>query len=162
MSKVIQRGSVTPSMNLTPLIDVVFLLIIFFMLVNNIVSEENVDMVLPQLEDPQVRDVGDIDRLVINVAPAPFTRDGRRDAPLQHVGRIDHLKIGTGSDSRFDPADLPAITDKLRAAKAQNPDLEVLLRSDGAIYYQAVQPIMDAIRNAGIETIHLVAEMPSD
>lgn len=162
MSKVIQRGAVAPSMNITPLIDVVFLLIIFFMLVNNIVSEETVDMILPEIENPKTRELGDVDRVVINIAPEPFTRKGREQYPLTHTGTVAYVKVGTGSDSRFDIQDLDAITEKLKTIKAQRPEVQVLLRADGAIYYQAVQPIMGAVTSAGIETVNLVAYMPEE
>ena len=163
MSKVIQRGAVTPSMNITPLIDVVFLLIIFFMLVNNIVSEESEPMVLAELENPQTRDVGEIERVVVNVVPEAFSESGRDEFPLSHPGRPRYVKIGTGADSRFDTDDLKGITEALRAAKAANPKIEVLLRVDGAIYYDKVQPIMGAIvKGAGIETVNLVAYMPEE
>ncbi|MEM9417814.1 MAG: biopolymer transporter ExbD [Planctomycetota bacterium] len=162
MSKVVQRGAVAPSMNITPLIDVVFLLIIFFMLVNNIVSEETVDMMLPELEDPQTRELGDVDRIVINVAPEPFTRQGRAEFPLTHTGTASYIKIGTGSNSRFEITDIPGITEKLKQVKAQRPEVEALLRADGAIYYDVMQPVMDALSAAGIETVNLVAYMPND
>ena len=160
MSRVVKRGAVTPSMNITPLIDVVFLLIIFFMLVNNIVSEETVDMILPELVDSEAREAGEIDRVVVNVAPQAFSRDGRTESPLSHVGSAAYVKIGTGSGSRFDPADTAGITSALQQVRAANPAVQVLLRSDGAIYYEAVRPIMDAVSAAGIQTVNLVAYMP--
>lgn len=162
MSKVVQRGAVAPSMNITPLIDVVFLLIIFFMLVNNIVSEETVDMILPEIENPQTRELGDVDRIVINVAPEPFTRQGREEFPLTHTGTASYIKVGTGSGSRFEITDLAGITAKLKEVKALRPEVEVLLRADGAIYYDVVQPLMGAVTSAGIETVNLVAYMPED
>lgn len=163
MSKVIQRGAVTPSMNITPLIDVVFLLIIFFMLVNNIVSEESESMMLPTLEDPRTREIGEIERVVVNVVPEPFTESGRDEFPLNHPGRPAYVKVGTGADSRFDIDDLKGIAGALKLAKAANPKIEVLLRVDGAIYYDRVQPIMAAIvKGAKIETVNLVAYLPEE
>lgn len=162
MSKVIQRGAVAPSMNITPLIDVVFLLIIFFMLVNNIVSEETVDMILPEVDDPQTRELGEVDRIVVNIAPEPFTRDGRQNFPLSHTGTAAYVKVGVGTGSRFEVGDLPGITEALKQAKAEQPDVQVLLRADGAIYYDQVQPIMAAVTAAGIETVNLVAYRPDD
>ena len=37
---------------MTPMIDIVFQLIVFFMLVNNIISDENAVMIVPELEKP--------------------------------------------------------------------------------------------------------------
>ncbi|MEM8739484.1 MAG: biopolymer transporter ExbD [Planctomycetota bacterium] len=162
MSQVIRRGAVTPRMNITPLIDVVFLLIIFFMLVNNIVSEETVDMILPRVEEPETRPLGEVDRVVVNIAPQPFTRAGRAAFPLSHTGEAAYVKVGTGTGSRFEVGDLAGITAALRRAKAEQPEIEVLLRADGAVYYGQVQPIMGAVRAAGIETVNLVAYMPDE
>ena len=66
MSIVIKRGPRAPQMNMTPLIDVVFQLILFFMLVNNIVAEESIQMIVPLLEDPETQQLGDVHRIVIS------------------------------------------------------------------------------------------------
>ncbi len=71
-SQVHKRGPVSPTLNLTPLIDVTFLLIIFFMLVNNIITEESVLMHVPELDNPQTQPFDSEYRLTINLAPAPY------------------------------------------------------------------------------------------
>ena len=77
MSLVHRRGPTAPDMNITPLIDVVFLLIIFFMLVSRIVADENVPMVVPALDDPKTYEPGQIEKIVVNVVPAAGDRRGR-------------------------------------------------------------------------------------
>ena len=52
--------------NMTPMIDVVFLLIIFFMLVSNFASAENVPMELPKPFKSQAKQVKLRDRVIIN------------------------------------------------------------------------------------------------
>ncbi len=52
--------------NMTPMIDVVFLLIVFFMLVSTFASAENVRMDLPQPDKSQAVNVKLSDRVVIN------------------------------------------------------------------------------------------------
>ena len=47
MSSVFKRGNAKIEANLTPMIDVTFLLIVFFVLVSQIVEVENVPMSLP-------------------------------------------------------------------------------------------------------------------
>ena len=44
--------------------------------------------------------------------------------------------------------------------RASNADAEVVLRADGALYYDGVQPVMAAITGAGISKVNLVALMP--
>ncbi len=160
MSTVFQRGPVKPEMNMTPLIDVTFLLIVFFMLVSNIVSNERVPMVVPQLEDSKTRELGDIEKVVVSIAPASFSGDARLDAPLDHPGQARYVQLGAGQ--RFQLTQLPQLTEALRRETQKNPEVEVLLRGDAALYYGQVQPIMDAITAAGVGTVNLVALMPDD
>ena len=144
-------------MNITPLIDVVFLLIIFFMLVSKIVSEEQVQMVVPELVDPQTYELGEVETIVISLAPR---NEGRGSNPLDFDGVP--LYIQYGPFKRFDLGDLEAITEELKLAKAANPEVEVNLRADCAAYFQEVQPVMGAITGAGISKINLVAYLPDE
>ena len=161
MSQVIQRGSVAPKMNITPLIDVVFLLIIFFMLVSKIVSDQTVEMIVPELDDPEVRELADeTPTIIVNIAPQEYERQNREGDPLQFAGEPRMVKVGSYPD--FALNDLAGITNALKTEVAKNEKVEVLLRADGALYYQSVQPLMGAITSAGVETVNLVAYLPED
>ncbi len=144
-------------MNITPLIDVVFLLIIFFMLVSNIIAEENVEMIVPRLDEPETIELEAEDKLVVSVAlDAPWVPEIRREAPLDIDGRAGFVQLG--SQLVYDNLnDLTGLTDQLRQAKAANENVVVLLRADGAVYYGDMQKVYGAVSNAGIQTIHLVA-----
>ena len=74
MSQVFERGASTPRMNMTPLIDVTFQLIIFFMLVNSIASNEVLTIVLSELDDPQTIQLGKVDRIIVNLGTEDFNR----------------------------------------------------------------------------------------
>jgi len=158
VSKVFKRGSATPQLNMTPLIDVTFQLIIFFMLVNNIIAEENVSMIVPNLEKPKTRELGEVERVTVNIAPMPFDLAARVTGnPLNHPGEATQVKIGLLYFSLDDP---DAIRSSLAAARQATPEVEIMLRADSALYYREVQPIMDAISAAGITKINVVAFMP--
>ncbi|MEO0586397.1 MAG: biopolymer transporter ExbD [Planctomycetota bacterium] len=161
-SQVFKRGPVKAEMNITPLIDVVFLLIVFFMLVNKIVSDESVPMRVPVLDDPQTREVGEVERVVVNVAPAEGSRE---DNALAWDGNAAFVQVGAGL--RFNAGDLGGITSAVASAKATAEaggaeGVEVILRADSALFYDAVQPVLDAITEAGVETVHLTAFLPDD
>ncbi len=156
-SQVHHRGPTTPRMNITPLIDVVFLLIIFFMLVNNIIAEQSVEMIVPRLDHPTTRESADTGRVIVNVAPAVYAHRDRVDNPLMFDGEARFIRVGLQT---FAADDLDGVTLALTEAKEANPDVEVLLRSDGAMYYGVVQPVMGAITRAGIDKVNLVAFMP--
>ncbi len=156
-STIFQRGPTKPQMNITPLIDVVFLLIIFFMLVNNIITEQSVEMIVPQLDEPTTREMDEAGRLIVNIAPAEYAYKERKDDPLMFDGEARFIRVGLQT---FAADDLEGVTAALTQAKNDNPDIQVVLRSDGALYYGVVQPVMGAITRAGIDKVNLVAYMP--
>lgn len=152
-------------MNMTPLIDVTFLLIIFFMIISNVISEETVQMVVPELVEPRVRQFEEMRTIVVNIAPRPYGGDDRTPDHLNWSGEADYVKV----DSRKISLDrLDVVTELLSAAVKEspkdaegNPQLEVLLRADSALHYTQVQPILGAITAAGIGKVHLVAYLPN-
>lgn len=158
MSQVLTRGPRSPEMNMTPMIDIVFQLIIFFMLVNNIIAEEAVEMIVPKLYDPKVRVLEDQERITVNVMPREYQRDQRSENPWKWDGDAVGVKVGL---TPYSIQDLDKLTADLKAVKEKKPNVEVVLRVDGAIYYQNVQPILNSITLAGIEKINLVAYMPN-
>ena len=143
---------------MTPMIDVVFQLIIFFMLVNQIIAEESVEMVVPELDEPKTREMGEENRLTVNVVPHPYGSE-RNPGELNIIGEASNVRVGLND---FAIEDLDKITATLKDAKAQNPNIEILLRADAGLFYDAVQPVMQSIASAGIETVNLVAFLPED
>ncbi len=163
MSQVTKKGPVAPSLNITPLIDVVFLLIVFFMLVSKITSDEAVEMILPDIQDSAAIEMSDENRIVINVVP--FGYEDRRlsddiDNPLMHRGDLNFVQVG--ASKRFLPSQLADLTAELKDQRAKRPDAPVLLRADGALYYEAVTPVLNAITAAEIGDVKLVAYLPED
>ena len=169
-SKVHKKGTVSPEMNMTPLIDVTFQLIIFFMLVNNIIAEEAVELVPPKLTEPQTQELGEVEKVTINIVP-PSDLEGvkglkgvsdLRTAPPAAQG----VRVGV---TDFPMEELESATDLLRGYVEKSgklPDgsvkLEVLLRADARFPFSDIQPVMAAITSAGIERIKLVAYLPDE
>ncbi len=164
-SQVHKRGPVRPQFNMTPLIDVTFLLIIFFMVISNFISEESVQMIVPELDQSKVRELEQMSRIVVNIAPRPYARNDRSVNHLSWTGEPDYVKVGS---RLFSMNELDAVTAMLVEAVAAAPkdeaggsQLEVLLRADSALYFDSVQPVMAAISRAGISKVHLVAYLPN-
>ncbi len=128
--------------NLTPMIDVTFLLIVFFVLVSQIVDLESVSLDLPAPPDPATEMARDERRCVINVVPGPS-------------GRASGYRVG----SRFyaaDTAGARGMTAHLLALYRDMPDLRVNLRADRSTHYQWVQPVLEAVANAARDAGHEV------
>lgn len=152
-----RRAPVVPQMNLTPLIDVVMQLIIFFMLVSHLASEEMVPMWVPRLDAAQTQAMEKSQRIVVSVAPESFSPQAREADPLLFPGVPRGVQVGR---QWFEAGDLDGITAAVEAARAAHPHAQVILRADAALHYQAVQPIMSALARAGIQQLSIAADLP--
>lgn len=120
------------SLNLAPMIDVVFLLLIFFMVATTFANQEReMDIDLPTAESGEEAK-RDVEELVINL----FT-DGRMRA--------------AGED--IDAEGLEALL--VRTARS-NPETPVTIRGDQDVVLQRVVLVMDACRIAGLTDIGIV------
>ena len=124
-----------PSLNLTPMIDVVFLLIIFFMVGTKFTELER----KIALEVPQVADIDALtpapERRVINVY-----RDGRIE--------LDHEFIT-----------VEQLVETLARAKSEYAELGVLVRGDGEGEFQGVASVLGACRQAGISEMGIAVRL---
>ena len=120
--------------NLTPMIDVTFLLIVFFVLVSQIVEVENVPLTLPELEDPVAQMPGEERRAVINVVPGADGRAGEY--------RLGARSFPTGEQG------LETLTAHLASLLSNNPSLRINLRADQNTHYQWIEPVLRCVSSA--------------
>ncbi len=149
---------------MTPLIDVTFLLIIFFMIISNFISEQSVEMIVPRLTESTARELESPRRVVVNVAPKPYNPGDRADEPLAWPSQAHWVEVDA---RRFDMSRLEEVTAVLDFAFKRAPRdgdgnslLEVLLRADAALQYDQVAPVLTAIAGAGIDKVHMVSYLP--
>ena len=115
-----------PTLNLTPMIDIVFLLIIFFMVGTKFAEWEN----NLALKVPQVKDAGAL-------APAPEKR-------VINVYRDGRISL----DRKF--VSLEELVGQLSDGRQQYSDLGVVVRGDADGTFQNVATVLGACREAGI------------
>lgn len=117
--------------NVTPMIDVVMVLIIFYLIVGRLVMERRGQVDLPETRIGE-KLPEESDPLVITIASEGFLRlDG--DTVL--------------------PADLP----DLIAARAVE-GRRVRIRGDRGVPFSVIRPVVDACRQAGVTSIELATE----
>jgi biopolymer transport protein ExbD len=118
-----------PTLNLTAMLDVLFLLIIFFMLGTRFVDDER----KIGLSVPKVVDKGSLSaspsRCVVNV----------------------YLDGTISLDQK--PVTLEELSAKLAAARRQHGDIGVLVRGDGNDKYQRMVLVLNACKQAGIKNL---------
>lgn len=110
--------------DLTPMIDIVFLLIVFFMTVANVISSENVPIKIP----------------VADQSIVPESREGRLIFTITADG-----KFFKGSA----PVELEEITTLVAASVQSDPNLPILLRIDALTPYEFTQQMMSACSEGG-------------
>ncbi len=129
--------------NLTPMIDVSFLLIVFFVLVSRISGGERTPMELPDVRAGAAEEGREEARVVLSVLPGENgkARGYRRD--------LDEFPA--------DPDGLVMLTEALSALYRSNPTLAVNLRADRTTQYEWISPCFRAATVAA----SLAAEAPN-
>ncbi len=118
-----------PALNLTAMLDVMFLLIIFFMLGTRFVDDER----KIALRVPEV-----VDRGALTAAPA------RKEVNVFLDGTITLDKSVVTLDE---------LTTRLAAARRQYSDMGVLVRGDARGEFQNVAAVLTACKRAGIQEL---------
>lgn len=132
--------------SLTPLVDVTFLLIVFFVVVAHLSSNERIPMPLAQIEDAETAPDKLQRRVVINVVP-PQSR--------AKIGGDYLVGVRTFSDSGDD---LERLQDMLAIREAGQPGAAAVIRAARAEPYERIHPVLEACRKAGLTDVRLVTE----
>ena len=119
--------------NLTPLIDVVFLLLIFFMVTTTFREEGGLNLRLPEAEQTRPP------------AQAPVT---------VNVDAEGHYRIAGAGDAA---ADREALRSALAARFDGDGEQGIIIRADGETPHQAVIRVMDVAAELGIDQIQIGA-----
>lgn len=116
--------------NLTPLIDVVFLLLIFFMVSTTFVRESEIDLTLPEASEEQ------------------------RDVPLDKIDiAVDKNGQYFVNGQALINAQLDTMKSALRELITSDGDPIVIISADAQASHQSVVTVMDAARQVGLVRI---------
>jgi biopolymer transport protein ExbD len=120
--------------NVTPLIDVIMCLIIFFLLCGQFAKEEANDQVRIPRADLGLEMTDQSGRLLINVVP---NGAGPPDVVIRaQIIRPDNL------------------ASYLNREKADNPDVKVIIRADQDVPYNYISPVLVACAQANIQSVN--------
>jgi len=159
------------SPNLVPMIDIMFLLLLFFMLSADMGQRELEEVALPKAvsvkEDKQLEG-NEQDRVTVNVYHVYEVKCMARDK--QQVCREDrHWKVGIKGRDFSDPEKLGAMlkkeADRSRGRDPKNPhvsECKVQIRADLSAPYGLAQRAMNVCAKVGIYKIEVGAAMPMD
>ena len=126
-------GQTMADINVTPLVDVMLVLLIIFMVTAPMLNNAGVEIDLPRADTPPL-DMSDEEQLVLSM-------DAERMVWIDETSyTIEEL--------------LP----KLRAIAEANPERPVFLRADGSLPYRDVGGRLDLAKRAGMPRVGLVFE----
>ena len=129
-----QRGALASQINVTPLVDVMLVLLIIFMVTAPII-QQGVEVNLPKVKAQAL--------------------PGKEEQFIVSITRNREVYL---NDTRITTDQL---SEKLKAISVERPNRQVFLRADDAVPYGEVVRTMAAIKAAGIEDVGMVTEMPT-
>ena len=124
--------SAVGKINVTPLIDVVMCLIIFYLLVFRLAADRRTIVDLPMTGAGVSEEASRAIVIVVTGAPTRVLVDGQEVAPGTLQGVLE--------------------------ARGASPTARVQIRADRSLAYDAVAPVIEACRKAGIVGVDLVTE----
>ena len=124
------RRAAIDEINVTPLLDLTFLLLIAFMIT------------MPLME------------YGTRVTPPEMNSSELPENNFKSISLTGKGTILLGSD----PVTPDELLEKLKALKAENPKLELLLRADSSCIYKDIISLMARIRNGGFSDVILVTQ----
>ena len=129
-----RNNEVLSQINVTPLVDVMLVLLVIFMVTTPIL-QQGVSVNLPRVEAGAL--TGEEVQLVVTVNPQ---------------GKV-YL-----NDAAMSP---PELLVKLQAIVRERPDRNIYLRADASVPYGEVMRVIAAIRQAGVQRLGMVTEPPA-
>lgn len=138
------------AINVTPLIDVVMCLIVFFLIVGKLASERGMAVRLPQAVSGREENSARV--LVVTIGR--ISADAERSAGFAAAGVIVQL------DGKF-MVDAKALEGQVFSRINEQPETSVQLRADRDLSFGLVEPVLRACRDAGAKNVRLATEKPS-
>jgi len=148
----VKKKRVGISIDMTPLVDVAFLLLTFFMLTTKFKPQEDVQLVLPSSHS--VYKLPESDVITITFSPEGKLYFGLDSQQLRAQIFGEHNKLKPAMPVTLD--ELPALVQQARSA---NPKLRAVIKGDKDSMYGPAEDVMNALQKANITRFELVTEL---
>ena len=134
MAKRNEGAKVSSDINVTPMVDVMLVLLIIFMVIT------------PMLQHGQPVDMAQVNN------PVPMPDADKEDALLVAVTRENKVFFGT------DPIKPEDLTQKIKDRLANKPDKRVFIKADARAKFGWVVEVVDNVRAAGVDQLGLLTD----
>ncbi len=129
-----EGGKINSDINVTPMVDVMLVLLIIFMVIT------------PMLQNKVAVDMAKVDN------PVAMPDADKEDAIVVAVTRDGGVYLG---QDRVAPSDLGQ---KVRDKLADTPGKTIFVRADARAQYRSVEDAIDAVRTAGVDEVGLLTQ----
>ena len=126
-----KRAQEEAEINITPMLDIVFIMLIFFIVTTSFVKEPGISPSRPFAQTAATKERGNI---------------------MIAVSRDDHIWMNKNR------VELTGVRQLIEAARAENPESSVIIVADQSASTGMVIDLMDQVRSAGITSVALSAE----
>ena len=121
--------------NITPMLDIVFIMLIFFIVTTSFTKETGVSIIKPEAEQAEALQNGTI---LIGIRPNDDIWMASRQIELREIRQM------------------------VERAKAENPEGSVVIVADKGSRIGTVTRVMDQVKLAGVEGVAISAEKPGE
>jgi biopolymer transport protein ExbD len=125
------REPIRPELNIAPLVDIVFLLLIFFMLSSTLISESAIEVVVPESESASQIEAHEVTTVALSSSGNLYLNGVLLEKSL--------------------------LPEMLLESILSKPRKEVILKTDSDVSIQEAVDVMDIIKSAGASGISLSA-----
>ena len=130
-----EGAKVSSEINVTPMVDVMLVLLIIFMVVTPML-QKGISVDMAKVNNPeQMPDADKEDALLVSI-----TRDGKVYFGSEQVGDVSNL------------------TQKVKDRLTNKPDKRVYVKADLRARYGAVVNVVDSVRSAGVDDLGLLTD----
>ncbi len=142
MRRFLKESTANYAINMTPMVDVTFLLLTFCMLTTRFASTEKVQEVeLPRPSDNQAVERRFRDKIIINLKYVSETTPAEMQLGPVLVTSLDDL------------------SGRLKDLARENRNAQVILRADRRLPYRDVRRVMETVAGANLTQLQVVTEM---
>lgn len=149
----IKKGRVGIKIDMTPMVDVAFLLLTFFMLTTQFRPPEDVSVVIPSSHSVIKLPETDVMTVSVNEDGKIFLGLDSQQLRMSVFGPEFRLKMST------EVADKETLARLLIDARVKNPKLRTVVKADRSAPYGTIEDVMDTLQKTKITRFNLVTDI---
>jgi biopolymer transport protein ExbD len=150
-----KKARIGVKIDMTPMVDVAFLLLTFFMLTTQFRPPEEVEIVLPSSHSPIKIPESDVAVITVSKAGALHMSVDQQNLRVRLFGEDAKLKESV-------PVELSQLEKLLITARISNPKLRFVIKGDKDADYGPVMDVMNVFDKTKISRFNLVTDLQRD